>query len=129
MPIYEFVCEECGHEFEKILSFSAAAPACVNCGASQVERRMGRPAIHFKGSGWYITDSKKSNGKNGSEKSASVGGDSSDGEPSAKSGDADSGEKTEAATSESKKGESAKSEKSASPSADSGSSKAKAEPA
>lgn len=71
MPIYEFICQECGHEFEKILSFSAAAPACVNCGAGQVERQMGRPAIHFKGSGWYITDSKK--GKKG-DKSAAIGG-------------------------------------------------------
>lgn len=71
MPIYEFVCEECGHEFERIMSFSATEmPACANCGAQQVSRRVGRPAIHFKGSGWYITDSKKSskesaNGTNG----------------------------------------------------------------
>ncbi len=71
MPIYEFVCEECGHEFERIMSFSATeTPACTNCGAEQVSRRVGRPAIHFKGSGWYITDSKKSskesaNGTNG----------------------------------------------------------------
>jgi putative FmdB family regulatory protein len=70
MPIYEFVCGECGHEFEKILSFSAATPACANCGATNVERQMGRPAIHFKGSGWYITDSKK--GGSSAEKSAAV---------------------------------------------------------
>ncbi|MBI3959734.1 MAG: zinc ribbon domain-containing protein [Chloroflexi bacterium] len=72
MPIYEFVCGECGHEFEKILSFSATAtPACANCGAENVERQMGRPAIHFKGSGWYINDSKKGSSKTGNNNPAS----------------------------------------------------------
>ena len=59
MPIYEFLCRNCGNEFEKILSFSAQTmPHCPQCKSDQVERRVGRPAIHFKGSGWYITDSK-----------------------------------------------------------------------
>lgn len=78
MPIYEFVCGECGHEFEKILSFSAATPACAKCGATNVERQMGRPAIHFKGSGWYITDSKK--GGSAKDKSAAVPSTSGDGD-------------------------------------------------
>jgi len=97
MPIYEFVCGECGHEFEKILAFSAATPACAKCGAANVERQMGRPAIHFKGSGWYITDSKK--GGSAKDKSASV--------PSA-NGDSD--------------GEKAKAEKTTETASDSGSS-------
>ncbi|MEZ4673593.1 MAG: zinc ribbon domain-containing protein [Caldilineaceae bacterium] len=59
MPIYEFVCESCGHEFEQIVPFSATAmPSCPACQSKQVHRQMSRPAIHFKGSGWYITDSK-----------------------------------------------------------------------
>ncbi len=62
MPIYEFVCQSCNSEFEKIQSFSdSSAPACPNCSSVNVERQMGRPAIHFKGSGWYINDSKKAN--------------------------------------------------------------------
>jgi putative FmdB family regulatory protein len=70
VPIYEFVCEACGTEFEQIQSFSdSSVPTCVSCHSTQVARRMGRPAIHFKGSGWYITDSKKSNDKNGGTKS------------------------------------------------------------
>jgi len=69
MPIYEFQCRDCGHEFEKILPFSAQTlPACPQCNSSQVERQVGRPAIHFKGSGWYITDSKAGkNTTNGSD--------------------------------------------------------------
>ena len=60
MPIYEFACQDCGHEFEKIQSFSdSSTPACPNCQGQRVQRRLSAPAIHFKGSGWYITDSKK----------------------------------------------------------------------
>ena len=60
MPIYEFECRSCGNEFEHMQSFSATTtPACGACGSEEVVRRLGRPAIHFKGSGWYITDSKK----------------------------------------------------------------------
>lgn len=68
MPIYEFMCQACGNEFEKIQSFSdTTVPVCPSCQSTQVQRRMSRPAIHFKGSGWYINDSKSSN-KEGSKK-------------------------------------------------------------
>ena len=61
MPLYEFVCQECGNQFEKVVSFTATtAPACTACESNEVKRKMSAPAIHFKGSGWYITDSKKS---------------------------------------------------------------------
>ena len=68
MPIYEFVCEACGNEFEQIQSFSESRmPTCAKCGSANVGRRMSRPAIHFKGSGWYINDSKKSSDNKGGE--------------------------------------------------------------
>lgn len=60
MPIYEFVCQDCGHEFERIQSWSdTTTPTCTACMGTNVLRNMSRPAVHFKGSGWYITDSKK----------------------------------------------------------------------
>jgi putative FmdB family regulatory protein len=81
MPIYEFACQDCGHEFEKIQSFSdSTTPACPNCQGVHVQRRLSAPAIHFKGSGWYITDSKNaakgsatgsSNGEDGKGESKS----------------------------------------------------------
>lgn len=62
MPIYEFTCQACGTNFEKRVSFTqSTAPACDSCESDNVQRRMSAPAIHFKGSGWYVTDSKKAN--------------------------------------------------------------------
>jgi len=61
VPIYEFICHDCGAEFEKLLSFSSTiTPQCPTCQSENVKRQMGLPAVHFKGSGWYINDSKKS---------------------------------------------------------------------
>ncbi len=64
MPIYELACKECGNQFERIVSFSSTVlPACPTCGSVEVMRLLSKPAIHFKGSGWYITDSKKEDEK------------------------------------------------------------------
>jgi putative FmdB family regulatory protein len=81
MPIYEFTCENCGNQFEKIVSFSAAStPDCPSCSSSRVKRQLSKPAIHFKGNGWYITDSKTGNGNdangNGKAKSSENGNES-----------------------------------------------------
>ncbi len=97
MPIYEFVCQSCGNEFEEIRSFSDnSVPACSVCHSEQVVRRMGRPAIHFKGSGWYITDSKKSS------KESAVGASSNGHEKKAEAGDSASSDTKSEAKSEAK---------------------------
>ncbi len=107
MPIYEFVCESCGHEFEQILAFSATKmPSCPACQSEQVHRQMSRPAIHFKGSGWYINDSKvaskgSANGPD-KEKNGASGASTGESSPSEKSG----GETSESKSSESKSSES-----------------------
>lgn len=65
MPIYEFLCLTCGNEFERLQSFTETkTPTCPNCRSENVQRQLSPPAIHFKGSGWYITDS-KNGAKNG----------------------------------------------------------------
>jgi len=61
MPIYEFVCNQCGSSFEKRVSFTATPPTCGACSSGNVQRKLSTPAIHFKGSGWYVNDSKKRN--------------------------------------------------------------------
>ena len=64
MPIYEIVCKECGNQYERIVSFSSTdLPACPACSSADVTRLLSKPAIHFKGSGWYITDSKEEDKK------------------------------------------------------------------
>lgn len=64
MPLYELDCKDCGNQYERLVSFSATVlPACPACGSVDINRLLGKPAIHFKGSGWYITDSKKEDEK------------------------------------------------------------------
>ncbi|MXZ24297.1 MAG: zinc ribbon domain-containing protein [Caldilineaceae bacterium SB0665_bin_21] len=66
MPLYEFTCTHCSEHFEQILSFSMTeAPACPHCRSTATRRLMSMPAIHFKGSGFYKTDS--ANGKEKAE--------------------------------------------------------------
>ena len=65
MPLYEYRCESCHHQFEVIQKFSDAPIAvCPQCGSGPVVKLLSSPAIQFKGSGWYITDyAKKDSGK------------------------------------------------------------------
>jgi putative FmdB family regulatory protein len=56
VPLYEYRCKACGHQFEKIQSFSAPEEKeCPVC-RGEVERLLSAPAVQFKGSGWYVTD-------------------------------------------------------------------------
>src|SRR5215218_7427629 len=56
MPLYEYLCDACGHKFEKIQKFSdPLETTCPKC-AGVVHKLMSSPAIQFKGSGFYITD-------------------------------------------------------------------------
>jgi putative FmdB family regulatory protein len=66
MPLYEYKCESCGKTFETIQKFSDA-PLEVHdeCGG-KVIRLVSPSALHFKGSGWYVTDYAGS--KNGGDK-------------------------------------------------------------
>ncbi|MDR3358837.1 MAG: zinc ribbon domain-containing protein [Desulfovibrio sp.] len=50
MPIYEYVCEKCGNEFEELV-FGADLPFCPECGRKTARRLMSRPARHRDGSG------------------------------------------------------------------------------
>ena len=58
MPTYEYLCDACGHKFEKFQSMTAAPlRQCPACRANKVRRLIGTGAgLIFKGSGFYITD-------------------------------------------------------------------------
>ena len=63
MPRYVYECFECGHTVEKLEGWSAPAQQpCSEC-EDTLQRIPSAPAIVFKGSGWYSTDSKKSSWK------------------------------------------------------------------
>lgn len=67
MPIYEYRCQDCNHEFERMQRFSDPPVAvCPTCDGS-VQKLISRSAFHLKGSGWYVTDY----GRNGGQKSES----------------------------------------------------------
>lgn len=75
MPIYEYRCQSCGHELEKLQRLNDAALIdCPECGKSALKRLVSAAGFRLKGAGWYETDFKKSNQRNlvdsGSDKSA-----------------------------------------------------------
>jgi putative FmdB family regulatory protein len=58
MPIYDYRCDHCGHAFSAVQSYQdKPLEKCPNCG-KKPRRIIGPPAIVFKGSGWYKTDSR-----------------------------------------------------------------------
>ena len=60
MPTYVYRCDSCGAQFEQFQSFKdEPLRTCPSC-ASSVRRVFQPVGIVFKGSGWYITDSRKS---------------------------------------------------------------------
>jgi putative FmdB family regulatory protein len=58
MPIYDYRCDHCGHVFSAVQSYSdATLEVCPNCG-KKPRKLLVAPAVVFKGSGWYKTDSR-----------------------------------------------------------------------
>ena len=59
MPTYEYECEKCACRFELKRRFSedAGSPCCPKC-RGKVRQLFSPSAILFKGSGFYVTDSR-----------------------------------------------------------------------
>jgi len=47
MPIYEYVCQECGDPFE-LLVRGEMTPACPACGSQDLKRQLSLPRVHSK---------------------------------------------------------------------------------
>ena len=78
MPIYEYGCGDCGHQFEKLQKISDdPVTDCPECGVDgTVKKLVSRSSFVLKGGGWY----KDHYGlKDGGGSSASSDGDSSSG--------------------------------------------------
>ncbi len=94
MPIYEYECLACGTTFEKRQSFSEEPQTDCPNGHEETRRLLSAPAIVFKGSGFYINDSKSS--KNG------ISGTKNKGNKSETTSESTSKEKSETKTTETK---------------------------
>lgn len=74
MPTYDYLCENCRHEFERFQSITAnPIRKCPKCNKNGVKRLLGSGSgIIFKGSGFYQTDYRSESYKKGakSEKDA-----------------------------------------------------------
>jgi len=93
MPTYEYQCSKCSNRYEKREGFDApSVQKCPKC-RSRAQRIIQAPPIVFKGSGFYVTDSRGS-APSESESSSSNGSSDSKAGSSAKS---PSGTDTEAA--------------------------------
>ena len=70
MPIYEYECDKCGHEFEREQRMSdPPVKTCPKCKGRKVTKLISRSSFVLKGGGWYAdgyADSKKS-GDSGSD--------------------------------------------------------------
>ena len=100
MPIYEYVCDQCGRELETLQKITEEPLIhCPECGEAALRKKVSAAAFRLKGTGWYETDfkdggkeKKKGSVKDSSDHSA---GQKSGEETGASSGGAKSDSKTE----------------------------------
>jgi putative FmdB family regulatory protein len=72
MPIYEYYCASCGHEFEVMQKITdRPIRKCESCGKLKAKRAISKTSFVLRGSGWYVTDYGSANASNRKESSAS----------------------------------------------------------
>ncbi len=65
MPIYEYRCDNCGHELEAIQKLSEdPLVTCPVCEQETLKKRVSAAGFRLKGGGWYETDFKSGKKKN-----------------------------------------------------------------
>lgn len=64
MPIYEYQCQACGYEFEKLQKISdAALQDCPQCEQATLKKKISAAGFRLSGGGWYETDFKSGDKK------------------------------------------------------------------
>ena len=54
MPLYDYRCKDCSHEFEVLQGMSDdPLTNCPECKQDMLEKMVSAPAFTFKGGGWY----------------------------------------------------------------------------
>ncbi len=65
MPIYEYLCQSCGHEHEALQKLSdTPLKDCPKCNQPDLNKKISAAGFRLKGSGWYETDFKNGAKKN-----------------------------------------------------------------
>ena len=116
MPIYEYACGSCEHQFETIQRASEEPLRdCPECGEAALKKLLSAPVFRLKGSGWYETDF-----KTGDKRNVAGGGDGPP-EGAGKEGKADAGAESSGGGKGSEKGKNGDGAKAGASSAESGS--------
>lgn len=114
MPIYEYQCQSCEHEFETIQKISdSPLTECPSCGKHRLKKKISAVAFRLKGGGWYETDFKSGDKKKNVAGDAEAKSDSSKADTSSttKAGDgAGNGTSSDGAKADSSKKDAAKKE-------------------
>ena len=64
MPIYEYLCQDCGQGTEALQKIAdAPLVTCPSCGQDALQKRISAAGFRLKGGGWYETDFKGSSGQ------------------------------------------------------------------
>lgn len=65
MPIYEYRCQACGAELEKLQKISDDPLVdCPECGQPELKKKISAAGFRLSGTGWYETDFKTGKKKN-----------------------------------------------------------------
>ena len=110
MPIYEYLCEKCSHEFEREQRITDdPVKTCPKCRGRKVKKLISQTSFVLKGGGWYsdLYSSSKKNGRGDGDKKDSSSSDKSDSSDS-------SSDKKESKSSDSKEASGDKKKKKAS---------------
>jgi len=69
MPIYEYQCQDCGHQLEKLQKMlDAPLQDCPSCKQVTLRKKISAAGFRLKGTGWYETDFKNKKPKPDSNK-------------------------------------------------------------
>ena len=91
MPIYEYQCAACGHQFETLQKISDKPfSKCPDCGKDALTKLISASAFRLKGGGWYETDFKTGNKKNVAQPDKKAGADKKKGSDTGTGGTASS---------------------------------------
>ena len=69
MPIYEYQCQSCGHQFDVIQKVSdEKLTICPKCNEKKLKKLVTSARFKLKGTGWYETDFKNKKKEKKTEK-------------------------------------------------------------